>query len=132
MNPLSVFADPEHAPKVQEGAVLLSDSPLVQIKEVDVSTLQLDRRHGQTFVCKQTRAISAHVKDVPIRIPLAVTPHEKGERCSDNGNCIPPVSGFRHHDPEERGKAHFGETVFVLVDRSRRTSSKAWSFQRAF
>ena len=100
---LSVFAGPEHAPKGQEGAALLSDLLLVQVKEVDVSRQTQDKdsaregtaveratpkvrhclcvspgqRDGQAFVRKQTGTISAQRENVSVRIPLVVTASEK-------------------------------------------------------
>ena len=59
---LSVFAGPEHAPKVQEGAALLSDLLLVQVKEVDVSTLQLDKHKTWTLQAKELLSNVQHQK----------------------------------------------------------------------
>ena len=54
--------DPEHAPKVQEGAALLSDSPLVQVKEVDVSVLLLDKHRTWTPQAKELLSTLQHQK----------------------------------------------------------------------
>ena len=59
---LSVFAGPEHAPKVQDGAALLSDLLLVQVKEVDVSSLQLDKHKTWTLQAKELLSNVQHQK----------------------------------------------------------------------
>ena len=88
----------------------------VQHQKFDVVFVFSGQRDGQTFVCKQERAITAQIKNVSVRIPLAVTTHEKSERCSDDRNCIPPGCGSRKRDTEQhKGQGAFWRAVFVVA-----------------
>ena len=87
--------------EIQEGAALLPGAPLVHVKEVDVSTLQLDRHKSWTHQVKELLSsvqhqgvdvvfvsLPANKQGLPplrgklypygLRIPLAATEQEKG------------------------------------------------------
>ena len=50
---LSVFSGQELAPRVQEGAALISSAKTAQVKEVDISTWQLDKHRTWTTPAKE-------------------------------------------------------------------------------
>ena len=127
---LSVFADPEHAPKVQEGAALLPGAPPVHVKEVDVSTLQLDKhkkldasservavkRAASGFrrrLCFTSWPVTTQGETVSVRnkkrVNDAVTTETAFLLVLALATLTQNNTGLVMFASKERGEAHFGE-----------------------